>query len=139
MKIYIKQNNVIQEIDAPEEWLNEMPAGVDEYSWLYDYFIKTLNVFIRNEFSSSSLEEFNNQELEYEKKRKIGQCKIYLNKTDWQALANISRQRPYDENVEQNRLNAVNLQAEISSCNTLEEINNLTTLAEIEAYNETFE
>ena len=63
--------------------------------------------------------------LEEGKKLKIRQCKNYLNNTDWQIIALTERGRPVDEDVAVNRPLAVSLQAEITACTILEELNNI--------------
>ena len=82
------------------------------------------------EFDSWLLEgnaaEYSNLEnLESAKLLKINQCKTYLNNTDWQIIALTERNRVVDEDVATNRPLAVSLQAEITACTTLEELNNI--------------
>jgi hypothetical protein len=70
-------------------------------------------------------DEIDAYELEEAKKIKINQCKAYLNNTDWQIIALTERNRVVDEDVAINRPLAVSLQAEITACTTLEELNNI--------------
>jgi len=71
-----------------------------------------------------SEEDLLNQ-LNSQKQVKINQCKAYLNSTDWQIIAFIERNRLVNENVAINRPLAVSFQAEIASCTTLEELDNI--------------
>lgn len=64
--------------------------------------------------------------LEQTKNSKIGQCKTYLNKTDWEHTAFLERGRPYDE-VKIKRLHAVAAQDLIEACTTLDELELINT------------
>lgn len=77
------------------------------------------------ELNQAPSEEDLLNQLNLQKQVKINQCKTYLNNTDWQIIALTERNRAVDEDVATNRPLAVSLQAEITACTTLEELNNI--------------
>jgi hypothetical protein len=80
-----------------------------------------------DEWQELTQSEIDAYELKQAKLAKIAQCKTYLNNTDWQIIALTERNRAVDENVVINRPLAVSRQAEINTCTTIEELNNINT------------
>jgi|GEM_PF-5534921 len=80
--------------------------------------------FRNSPYEQCSESEITAQELKEAQDAKVAICKSYLTSTDWQALANITRQRPYDIGVEDNRLFATDSQNIIESYADITDVSN---------------
>lgn len=129
MKFYIKNTstNEVLELEAKDKWLEEKPSDVDTHAYLCDRYIKTQSKNVRHLFSESSESEFIAQGLELAKKKKIIQCKDYLNKTDWYIIRLADSGDVVPDEVKTKRTQARDNIDIIEACTTFDKLNQINT------------
>lgn len=84
-------------------------------------YIKTWNLEISK--PSFSVSDYEKAELEKNKILKIEACKAELAKNDWQAAANIKRNRPINSKLTEHEEKIIDLMNQINACVSLKELN----------------